>query len=243
LNEVSFHHALSLLKQSFEGDNEVTVFVNAIVDRVRSRTISLLDVGVGAGNSTLECLKVLGSLGIEVNATFVGPEVPSDRREVLKAAGELVDLKFEEYHTDARFDVVMITQTLYYLPDLRKAIEKLIACVKPGGLLLITTWSRVCVLYRLYDVVCRGPRPSYAAEDVRQMVFEATGEIPAIVYSRGSVKLSMWRDDDAMRAACYMVISRSHEVSSDNNAGAFWRAICALGNEEERVNGTLIVAL
>jgi SAM-dependent methyltransferase len=97
---------------------------------------TVLDVGSAAG-FWLAGLADCGFTvrGIEPNATMA-----AHARERLGLAVETAEL--ERFATAERFDLVSLVQVVAHLRDVRGALERAVALVRPGGHLLVESWDR-----------------------------------------------------------------------------------------------------
>lgn len=100
----------------------------------------VLEVGAGAGigleylrqvADTIVAIDVDNSLVAEIRRTYEG-------HEVSPANGDGAALPFR----DGVFDLVMLFEAIYYLPDVRAFFEEANRVLRPGGRLLICTANR-----------------------------------------------------------------------------------------------------
>jgi len=103
----------------------------------------LLDVGAASGH-ILKGFTENGwtGVGLEPNKTMV-----DYGRKVLGLT--MVNEGIETFETKEKFDLVTVIQVISHLSGINVAIEKAAEMTKPGGLLLIETWRRDSLVYRL----------------------------------------------------------------------------------------------
>lgn len=110
----------------------------------------VLDLGCGAGGFSLYA----AGRGATVLGVDVSERAIATNRQAATALG-LSALSFAcqdvaEFHTDERFDVVMLIEVLEHLPDDRRMLRKVHELLEPGGLLLMSVPSSNAPLHRSY---------------------------------------------------------------------------------------------
>lgn len=125
---------------------------NALVERTFGRVGSLLEIGCGEGHQSEHLARLTDSLcGLDVSATAVE-----------RARERLPDAEFvaADIHShpwgDRRFDLVTACEVLYYMKDVRAAIERmstlgkacLVTCYSPTLQTLAAEFDRIPGLHR-----------------------------------------------------------------------------------------------
>src|SRR5262245_35563501 len=88
----------------------------------------LLEVGCGGGTLAL----ALAADGYDITAVDPqAPEAPPFRR-----------LRIEVYDDERPFDAVVASLSLHHVDDLRAAVDRIAALLRPGGLLLVDEFAR-----------------------------------------------------------------------------------------------------
>ena len=98
-------------------------------------TGKLLDVGSAAG-FLMKGFQDRGwdVLGIEPNASMAA--------EAMQRFGfKTTNASIEESDIQSEFDLVTLIQVIAHLRDVRRAVEKIAAAIRPGGCLLVETWN------------------------------------------------------------------------------------------------------
>lgn len=124
--------------------------VLAALDRAGIRSARILEVGCGTGWLSARLL----DYGV-VTATDLADEIVERARcsfpDVRFLAGDFMTLD-----AGAGYDVVVCLETLSHVVDQRAFVARLAFCLRPGGLLVLTTQNRF-VLERRDDVMSPGP--------------------------------------------------------------------------------------
>ena len=74
----------------------------------------------------------------------------------------------EEYAPDRSFDWINLRHSAYYVRDALAEVARIACCLRGGGALALTHWSRRCSLYRLHRAIvgASGGLATAAIEDV-----------------------------------------------------------------------------
>ena len=115
---------------------------------------------------------------------------------------------------------------------------------RPGGLVLLTTWTQDCILCRLFaECFADAPARVLTAERVRRALVAADGvEDVVLARSQGGVDLGRWASDDHCLDSAATVISRSTvpgPVSPERRA-RLASALHRYAPIEQRVNGIVV---
>jgi SAM-dependent methyltransferase len=88
----------------------------------------LLDVGCGAGAAGLRVMEIAETEGVTLEYTGIDPyanQLEMFRQSLGTRAADLQVGTIESLQTDQRWDVIMAVHSLYYVPKLRTALQKL----------------------------------------------------------------------------------------------------------------------
>lgn len=123
--------------------------------RSEEEGVTWLDFGCGAGGllKYLRDLKSLTCGGLPVPVHPVGHDVGS-YSERLKHDDNFEILSWDELdkNCEGRFDIISCIEVIEHIPSPRPVIELLARCLKPGGLLILTTGNLDCPLARLQGI-------------------------------------------------------------------------------------------
>jgi hypothetical protein len=149
---------------------------------------NLLDIGCGSGAFTIgAALRGFHSLGLSWNER--NQRVAAQRAALCGAAGaafEIWDVRMLDERTDLRcsFDFVICFENIEHILNDRKLMIDMASCLRPGGVLLLTTPNYDYVPISHYD---NGPfsttedgghvRRGYRAENLRRLCGEANLEV------------------------------------------------------------------
>jgi 2-polyprenyl-3-methyl-5-hydroxy-6-metoxy-1,4-benzoquinol methylase len=122
------------ISKSWLVENVVTTVY--ILDFLKECEIDLegkLILDIGAGSGTL--MKGLGSLGADV----YGIEPCERHCEIAEKVygSNVYNISLEDFHTDAKFDFITISNTLEHFYDPNEVLEKMKSMLAPGGSILI----------------------------------------------------------------------------------------------------------
>ena len=113
---------------------------------------SILDIGCGTGAVLAPlraCFAGLPSryvgldyskLALETAASRARPTV-GDAQPPLGSV-EFVRGDFDEYQPAERFDAVIFSESLYYAPDPLRTVQRYVAALNPGGVVVVSMWRR-----------------------------------------------------------------------------------------------------
>lgn len=205
----SLESALALLKQSFIG-SEGDIWIDEVCKKFSQKSLSLLDIGVGSGESINKKLLQLAKCEYKVQLTGIDPHLSNvELAHNLLSNADLYRIRFEDYVPTKVFDVVNATQSLYYLDNLDESLQKMIKIVNRGGLIILTLWSESCIVYRLHNMIFGDKKRPITAEVASDLLLKSK-ELRDIKLIRfdGWVNLAKWKDSPEMLNAALIVISR-----------------------------------
>lgn len=234
---------LRLLKSTFDSGNEVTAILTAITNHSVPSDLCLLDVGIGEGNAILKVVSHLSERGYVARLTGVDLHISPQLRAAAPSFSSLLQLDYLKYCPSAPFDVVIATQSLYYLGDIKHSLPLLLHHTATSGVLIITVWSNRCVLFDLHSrFACSKVGLAICSESVASELHRLDSSATiALVRSAGTVNIGKWRESDASRLAAYRILSRTDGVAFDpTKYSAFERHLKGLPDIVTRENGTVI---
>ena len=206
--------SLRTLKKTFREGNDGGVVLDTIRANFGPGPVSFLDVGCADGLFVRRAKDLLHLTGIKLSVTAIDP-LPA---AVLSTVRQLpVDAvyrtRFEDFSPGAKFDVINVRHSLYYLRDPVRQVARMTDLVKPGGLLTFTLWGRNCDLYRVYgatrtESADADPYP-ITAEDLGTLVKGNTSLCDVrCCLSIGGINLSAWRGSEDVLRSVYLVLRR-----------------------------------
>lgn len=233
-NKSSYNSALDCLKQSFLGSSEKEVWVKGVCSRVSSMRMSILDVGIGTGDSIRKRVAELLERGYDIDLVGVDPQAPTRSFDfALPVPVESFRIPFEKFVSNRFFDVVNATQSLYYLDDWRASISKMLGLTKIGGVAAITIWSERCVLCDLHKAIIPEGHSVITGELIQEWMEDSgiTQNIQVLEHE-GLVDTRLWLQSSETLEAAARVISRT-----SINAPVSSEVLTALEYELRRISG------
>jgi SAM-dependent methyltransferase len=124
-----------------------------------SRGEHVLDVACGTGQVTLQAAEAVGAqasvLGTDLSQRMVDA---ATQRARLRSLTHVAFARMDAQHLalpDARFDVVLCSLGLMYLPDPAQAVAEMQRVLRPGGRLVLSVWGQRarCGWAALFEIV------------------------------------------------------------------------------------------
>lgn len=113
-------------------------YTDLLMSHIPKGARSVLDVGCGAGNTARKLLE----RGYRVDAVSPNSFLTAVARQVLGDRATIFETKFQDLVTDRRYDVVLFSESLLFIP-LEQAFTTALRLLNPGGHILITDIFRV----------------------------------------------------------------------------------------------------
>src|SRR5262245_33012778 len=113
-------------------------YTDLLMSHIPSSAKSVLDVGCGAGNTARKLL----DRGYRVDCVSPNSYLTAVARQTLNGRATIFETKFQDLVTDRRYDVVLFSESLLFIP-LDQAFAKALELLTPGGHVLITDIFRV----------------------------------------------------------------------------------------------------
>ena len=113
-------------------------YTELLISHIPKGAKSVLDVGMGAGNTA----RKLVERGYSVDGVSPNSFLTAVAREVLRERVTIFETKFQDLVTDRRYDVVLFSESLLFIP-LDQGLAKALSLLNPGGHILITDIFRV----------------------------------------------------------------------------------------------------
>lgn len=123
-----------------EAQARYTAFV---LDRIPTGVRSVLDVGCGAGNTAAALLE----RGYTVDCLSPNPHLNGIVRERLGERVGVFDTRFQDYATEARYDLILFSESLLFIHPLPQALAQAAALLTPGGHVLISDMFRTTTIH------------------------------------------------------------------------------------------------
>jgi SAM-dependent methyltransferase len=113
-------------------------YTDLLMSHIPRGARSVLDVGCGAGNTARKLLE----RGYRVDGVSPNSFLTAVARQVLGDRATIFETKFQDLVTDRRYDVVLFSESLLFIP-LEQALTKALLLLNSGGHILITDIFRV----------------------------------------------------------------------------------------------------
>jgi SAM-dependent methyltransferase len=113
-------------------------YTDLLMSHIPGHAKSVLDVGCGAGNTARKLL----DRGYRVDCVSPNSFLTAVARQTLGDRATIFETKFQDLVTDRRYDVVLFSESLLFIP-LDQAFAKALEVLTPGGHVLITDIYRV----------------------------------------------------------------------------------------------------
>lgn len=113
-------------------------YTDLLMSHIPKGARSVLDVGCGAGNTARKLLE----RGYRVDGVSPNSFLTAVARQMLGDRATIFETKFQDLVTDRRYDVVLFSESLLFIP-LEQAFTKALHLLNPGGHILITDIFRV----------------------------------------------------------------------------------------------------
>ena len=236
---------LRSLKATFNPGNEGPLIAEAVSISMPKGPLRILDVGIGEARSTFRALELLGSQGYAVHLTGLDLHISERVRRLALPGSEFQECDFQLLPFEEVFDVVISTQSLYYLGEWEVSLRKLLSHARPKGCLAVTLWTENCSLHRLHNRFAQCQKNNLlTAENVAQAAQRQDSSATVrLVRTRGTINVRMWREEARIGAAAFRILSRLEEQGTIDPVayGKFSEHIKSLQDEEPRENGTVFV--
>jgi len=150
-------------------------------------------------------------------------------------------ITFEEFDEQAHYDLVIATQSLYYLKDKIASLKKIISLVSPRGFICITLWSKNCTLRKIFESIQNTTNDITAEEVYSTMVgMEGLRDV-RINYFEGGVALDKWKATNNSLKGIFRIISRLGNVPENQlpEISIMKKCLNKYKNLELRINGVV----
>ena len=107
-------------------------YTSFLLSQIPAGVRTILDVGCGSGHTS----KRLADMGYNVACVSPSPVLSAKVRELMGDACKIYECKFEDLQTEDKYDLVLFSESFQYMKA-RRALDKTIEIVNPGGYLLI----------------------------------------------------------------------------------------------------------
>lgn len=113
-------------------------YTELLISRIPAGVRSILDVGMGAGTTA----RKLVEKGYRVDGVSPNGVLTDVARQQLRDRATIFETRFQDLHTDRRYDLVLFSESLLFIP-LDAAFQQALDLLNPGGYVLITDIFRV----------------------------------------------------------------------------------------------------
>ena len=237
-----YNEDLAKLKKVFIGGGESVLIANKINDLFPSRSVvDWLDVGSGEGGQVRKMIKILNKKNVQLTA--VDP-ILGDNPRFWRDADILHRCSFEEFRSNDKYDVINVSQSLYYMANKKVSIWRMINFLKKGGVLVITTWSNEDVLQKIHSRLFPASKSNITSEALIDMISAINSVyINSVEESRTGFNTFALSDEQVLKSALRVI---SRQELSDKNENDLLRIfkieLSKLNAVGPRVNKTLFVA-
>jgi len=107
-------------------------YTSFLLSQIPSGVRTILDVGCGSGHTS----KRLADRGYKVACVSPSPVLSGKVRELMGDACKIYECKFEDLQTEDKYDLVLFSESFQYM-KVRKALDKTLEILNPGGYLLV----------------------------------------------------------------------------------------------------------
>jgi 2-polyprenyl-3-methyl-5-hydroxy-6-metoxy-1,4-benzoquinol methylase len=145
---------------------------------------TVLDVGCGDGlflNTLSHIKKISSGIGFDTNSAAIASAQLANRNILNRSKLNFIEWSIEQPWPEGLFDVVSMIDVLHHIPppDKKNAIQKAVAHVKPGGVLLFKDLGHKpkwrAHFNSLHDVLLTGELVTYTQLDIVVSWVEAAG--------------------------------------------------------------------
>lgn len=144
------YEVLQHIKKLMIGPGEAPQIAQIVRRAARAMPVSMLDVGCGDGHFMAKILKELEDCSKTIALDVVEPNTaltPSIQKNL--PSGKIFSCPLDSIPGEARYDLIVLNQSIYYLGGLESTLASLRKHMKPGSIAIINIWSEKCVLYKL----------------------------------------------------------------------------------------------
>jgi SAM-dependent methyltransferase len=107
-------------------------YTDMLMGSIPAGVKTILDVGCGSGKVAEDLLEK----GYQVDCVSPASRLTSRAVERLKGKSDVVEKKFEDFHKDKRYDLILFSESFQYI-QLDRVFDKAIQHLNPGGHLLL----------------------------------------------------------------------------------------------------------
>ena len=211
---MSYDQNLRALKASFRGGGEGAFYFKTL-EHLTNPHIDWLDIGIGRDGAALEpFVDFCVNRGQTLSITGIDPDVAGPRQDNASVSWTLVRGGFEDWCTDALFDIVNADQSLYYMADLRSQLSRAIDLVRPMGLFVATCWLEDDALHRLRQKLFTNPETDLTGEQLAALIEDdqRLDVVDAATFET-EVDFDHWREDHARLEAAVRIVARAAPIN------------------------------
>ncbi|KAA3609236.1 MAG: class I SAM-dependent methyltransferase [Calditrichaeota bacterium] len=234
----NYNRSLENLKTCFNGGSEKELIIRRINSTRHSDNLRILDIGSGNGAYIQKIISKLTVNNIEIIA--IDPCIEPATYKMNGHRYVFNDEYFEQHQPDGAFDIIICTQSLYYMQNVQTAIRKMNNLLKQSGQLIITLWSKHCSIYKVcnkqFARYCGNIMTIEDAYDI--MKLEVNYSSISLEYFNGTLNWNRIANSDRLLSDFLVVFSRSDQESYPDNAIKALKS-CDMGRYPARVNGTI----
>ena len=241
----NYHTNLVAFKKSLIGGSEKDILLREIKRHASSNRLRWLDLGIGSGDFSGKLIRALELGGFDIYLT--GVDVDKKALDLARNKfpnANFICSDFENLKLNDKFDIIYLSQSLYYSKSKKKLINYLASHLAEGGLLIVVLWSKNDTLYKLHKKVYSNNFGLYHSEKAYDLLssFKCFDKIIKKTF-KGKVNLTEWKDSESYLNLVEKIISRIASVDITKKSPKLKllrKELAKLSDLEPRENGIII---
>lgn len=228
-------------RPAFGGSTEAAELASITNRSLREGDIDWLEVGAGDGRNLRYLMSEL-SAGRKFRVVALEPAAPAGRID----GATWLNLRVEDYHPVSKFDWMNVRHSAYYMDDPVAEMGRMSSWLRHDGSIVLTHWSRDCVLHRLHTAICgdQVDGPTSGIEDIAQRLKMVGGlNVSEVVGMETALNIAHVAKDDEVASALYELARRGREPLDlvANRAERLRDILGAMPDPARRLNGLTMI--